>query len=145
MADGRRILNGGRLISHRTASCSRKSCTTGSLSYSRSSARAYEKCHSGILDSRPRPYRDKTLLASYTHIPACRSRDIFLPAGRRISAPCVRHTYHRISHLRHRAAVQSPRITEAEDDDLASQPTLSRFENSITPKSLLRLDEFVAE
>jgi hypothetical protein len=29
-----------------------------------------------------------------------------------------------------------------EDDDLASQPTLSRFENSITPKSLLRLEDW---
>ena len=27
-----------------------------------------------------------------------------------------------------------------EDDDLASQPTLSRFENSVTPQSLLRLE-----
>ena len=29
-----------------------------------------------------------------------------------------------------------------EDDDLASQPTLSRFENSITPKSLLQLENW---
>jgi hypothetical protein len=29
-----------------------------------------------------------------------------------------------------------------EDDDLASQPTLSRFENSITPRSLLRLEDW---
>ena len=32
-----------------------------------------------------------------------------------------------------------------EDDDLASQPTLSRFENSITPKSLLRLEDWFIE
>ena len=32
-----------------------------------------------------------------------------------------------------------------EDDDLASQPTLSRFENSITPKSLLRLENWFIE
>ncbi len=32
-----------------------------------------------------------------------------------------------------------------EDDDLASQPTLSRFENAITPKSLLRLEEWFIE
>lgn len=31
------------------------------------------------------------------------------------------------------------------DDDLASQPTLSRFENDITPKSLLRLEEWFIE
>ena len=29
-----------------------------------------------------------------------------------------------------------------DDDDLASQPTLSRFENAITPRSLLRLEEW---
>jgi hypothetical protein len=29
-----------------------------------------------------------------------------------------------------------------EDDDLASQPTLSRFENAITPRSLLQLEEW---
>jgi hypothetical protein len=29
-----------------------------------------------------------------------------------------------------------------EDDDLASQPTLSRFENSVSPRSLLRLEEW---
>ena len=29
-----------------------------------------------------------------------------------------------------------------DDDDLASQPTLSRFENAITPKSLLRLEDW---
>jgi len=32
-----------------------------------------------------------------------------------------------------------------EDDDLASQPTLSRFENSITAKSLLRLEDWFIE
>ena len=32
-----------------------------------------------------------------------------------------------------------------EDDDLASQPTLSRFENSITPRSLLRLEDWFIE
>jgi len=32
-----------------------------------------------------------------------------------------------------------------EDDDLASQPTLSRFENSITPKSLMRLEDWFIE
>ena len=32
-----------------------------------------------------------------------------------------------------------------EDGDLASQPTLSRFENSITPKSLLRLEDWFIE
>jgi len=32
-----------------------------------------------------------------------------------------------------------------EEDDLASQPTLSRFENSITPKSLLRLENWFIE
>ena len=32
-----------------------------------------------------------------------------------------------------------------EDDDLASQPTLSRFENAITPKSLLRLEQWFIE
>jgi hypothetical protein len=32
-----------------------------------------------------------------------------------------------------------------EDDDLASQPTLSRFENSITPRSLLRLEDWFVE
>jgi hypothetical protein len=32
-----------------------------------------------------------------------------------------------------------------EEDDLASQPTLSRFENSITPKSLLRLEDWFIE
>ena len=32
-----------------------------------------------------------------------------------------------------------------EDDDLASQPTLSRFENSVTPRSLLRLEEWFIE
>jgi hypothetical protein len=31
------------------------------------------------------------------------------------------------------------------DDDLASQPTLSRFENSITPRSLLRLEDWFIE
>ncbi len=30
-------------------------------------------------------------------------------------------------------------------DDLASQPTLSRFENAITPRSLLRLEEWFIE
>lgn len=29
-----------------------------------------------------------------------------------------------------------------DDDELASQPTLSRFENAITPRSLLRLEEW---
>jgi hypothetical protein len=32
-----------------------------------------------------------------------------------------------------------------DDDDLASQPTLSRFENAITPKSLLRLEDWFIE
>jgi len=32
-----------------------------------------------------------------------------------------------------------------EDDDLASQPTLSRFENSVTPRSLLRLEDWFIE
>ena len=32
-----------------------------------------------------------------------------------------------------------------EDDDLASQPTLSRFENSITARSLLRLEDWFIE
>lgn len=32
-----------------------------------------------------------------------------------------------------------------DDDDLASQPTLSRFENSISPSSLLRLEEWFVE
>lgn len=32
-----------------------------------------------------------------------------------------------------------------DDDDLASQPTLSRFENSITPRSLLRLEDWFIE
>ncbi len=32
-----------------------------------------------------------------------------------------------------------------ENGDLASQPTLSRFENSITPKSLLRLEDWFIE
>ena len=32
-----------------------------------------------------------------------------------------------------------------EDDDLASQPTLSRFENSVTPKSLMRLEDWFIE
>ncbi len=32
-----------------------------------------------------------------------------------------------------------------DDDDLASQPTLSRFENAITPRSLLRLEEWFIE
>jgi Transposase DDE domain group 1 len=32
-----------------------------------------------------------------------------------------------------------------EDDDLASQPTLSRFENAITPRSLLKLEEWFLE
>ncbi|GAH09277.1 unnamed protein product, partial [marine sediment metagenome] len=32
-----------------------------------------------------------------------------------------------------------------DDEDLASQPTLSRFENSITPKALLRLEDWFIE
>ena len=32
-----------------------------------------------------------------------------------------------------------------EDDDLASQPTLSRFENAVTPRSLLRLEDWFIE
>jgi hypothetical protein len=32
-----------------------------------------------------------------------------------------------------------------EDDDLASQPTLSRFENAVTPRALLRLEEWFVE
>ena len=32
-----------------------------------------------------------------------------------------------------------------EDDDLASQPTLSRFENAVTPKALLRLEDWFLE
>ena len=32
-----------------------------------------------------------------------------------------------------------------EDDDLASQPTLSRFENAMTPKSLLQLEQWFIE
>jgi len=32
-----------------------------------------------------------------------------------------------------------------DDDDLASQPTLSRFENAVTPKSLLRLEDWFIE